>query len=382
MNPLKAKRVVEHLQQNHNRTITEDNMRRHIRAYQQRNRRTLTEADLKKFVNGLDVQKMPLTSKGFRIIVRKLRENLRGPNVIPHQEIANLASPNSSVSVKRVRDINREIKRRMVSRGLGVKRTQPTDPAKVDLPKRVMEMIQRKPSLSLLQAVRESGLGLNAFNVAMERYKTTFRKIQQQVLDERVKELGTKIKPGTNRQYTATEIAEELGLTKRNVTERRARVAPRGRTSGTAAQIESIAKEALNWVELTTRETSGVISHTDLIKLTQSNPLSLNTALKRLKKEGVIREVDTTQSGITFPVKKGERYFFVTRRGIANRVSNGISVRERQSTIGRFTIPQIDKMLNQLRTLRETKLYSVPLKVDQSLKEERNRLLRKKIGLE
>ena len=385
MQPLRAKSVIEHIRQNHNRTISERNIAGHIRAFEQQNKRQLMESDLRKFVSGLDVQKMPLTRTGFTILVRKLHENLKGPNVLSHEEIANIASPNSPVGIGKVRALNREIKERLKSRGIVIKRTQPTDPLKSNLPQRVRELITREPSISLKDVFRATGTTVNGFNAAMKRFKTSFRKIQQKVLDERVKELGTKVKPGTNRYYTAAEIAEELGINVRNVVERRTRVAPRGKSSGTAAQIEAVAKEALIWTSLITQEleknSSRVISSTELVRLTQSNPLTMQAALKKLKQEGEIKEIDTKYPDLVFTPKKGERYFVVTRKGVADRLTNGRKVETRQNTLGKLTIPKIDKMLAQLQALRETRLYSVSPRVTQILQEERKRLLQKKIGL-
>ena len=173
-------------------------------------------------------------------ILKDLKHNQEAPTPRKksHTQIANAHSTNKLIiTVDRVRKMNAHYKASRLRRGQAVTRTIPPAPGRAEVPARIKLLILEDLNITQEQVRRKLKLSTNQFATVMSQFGLTFRGMKVKERKKAIATLSFVIKPGTSRNFTNREIAEELGLGARYVEEHRPR---RGKSSGSKAQIEAV----------------------------------------------------------------------------------------------------------------------------------------------
>jgi len=300
----------------------------------------------------------------------KRNQEVPTPQRKSHAQIAiEHSTPDLKITIDRVRQMNARYKAKRIGRGQSVARTIPPVPGRENIPDRVKSLVQENLNITQEQVRKRLSLSSNQFATLMRQFGLNFRKLKFDERKRAIETLAFVIKRGTTRQYTNEEIARELGFTRKYVEEHRPR---RGKSSGTRAQIETVIQETLMWTDLMTLPESGQITYSQLLQLTGSNPFTLSTALKELKKAKAIKEIDTSKDGLIFVPAKGERYFIIGTNGFATRNKLGQRIGTNR-LISSFTLPRLEKMYDQLAFLKIHGTFKVSQRLMDSIKEARDR---------
>ncbi len=296
-------------------------------------------------------QRLPLSEQRKQLILKLLKErsssNLYDKKTV--EMIAKQAShPLSPISVNMVTNLNKPIAAQRGGKRIHSDRTY--DPKKVNLVSRMKSLLEQNPNAD--RATIAAGLGLDerTLQYSLNRLGTSFSSQADSILKKSIREFDLK----TKRKLTAKEIALKFKVSEDTVQ----RFWKRSRALHYSQQTDAVALEALSFVSLFTAHSPKVshISFSELREMTQSYPVTLNSAIKQLKKERLITEIKTTRpEELVFPVTKGERYFFVNQKGFVER-SRGAKIAnptQRTSMLENMSLNRLEKLREQIDAIQK-----------------------------
>ena len=362
--------VVHEISKKHGRVASKRHVHRRLRALF--GSTEITHAQKEEFLQKLALHRLGLNGKTKRAINTALKRNQRvpPPQRQTHTQIAieygTVAAP---INIDLIRKMNRTVKAEMASHGEKVSRVIATDPARAEVPDKVRKAIQENLNITYPELLRKLKLSVKQFAIIMQQFGLKFRRMKFEERKRAIDTFAFVKKPGTIREYTNEEIARKLGFSKKYIEENRPR---RGKSSGTKAQIESVVREVIIWVDFITKPKHGQISFSQLLELTGANPFTLSTALKTLKKGRALIEVNTSNGGLTFIPTKGERYFFIGSNGVAVRNAMGARVRTNRAT-DFLNLNQLEKIHDQLSFINIHGTFNVSQRMLNLVREARDR---------
>ncbi|MFA6065051.1 MAG: hypothetical protein WCW44_02985 [archaeon] len=291
-------------------------------------------------------QRLPLSGQRKQLILKLLQErassNLYDKKTV--EMIAKQAShPKSPISVNMLNNLNKPITAMRGGKRIHSARTY--DPRKVNLVSRMKSLLEQNPTANRAAIAAELGLDERTLQYSLNRLGTSFSSQANSALKKSIREFDLK----TNRKLTAEEIAVKFNVSEDTVR----RFWKRSKSFYYGQQTEAVASEALAFISLFTAHSPKLsyISLSELREMTQSYPVTLNSAIKQLKQQRLVTEIRTDHpEELIFPITKGERYFFVNPKGFIER-SRGAKVAnpsQRQFVLESMPLDRLEKLHDQI----------------------------------
>jgi len=362
--------AIKRIETKHGRTVNEETLSR--RSREMFGKTTgLTAREVIELSRAMKIHKLYLTQK-VRSEIKQyllLNQNLPVYERKSHEQIAQLVggrfrTPVSSAAVKRM---NQEIVAKVKAKG-----KQPVAfNAKVDSDRahtleRLRALLKSDYSISLDLAVKKLGLSKDSLQRILKRYGTNFQKERTKIKKALLELEDSK----SGRALSNAELAERTGLPEPFVKKNRQR--GHKRRAARARQVEAF-DSVLTWVGLFTSPKTGVINMRTITSLASNNIVDINGAISQLKKQRLVKEIDTKKPGLTFIPEKGQRYFIITPMGQSRLNGTGQTHLPVAQRIKEMPLEKLDAGYDMLVTVRLSGLMRVSDRILSIFRAERDR---------
>jgi len=362
--------AIKRIEKKHGRTVNEETLSRRSRVMFGKTT-GLTAREVIKLSRAMKTHNLYLTQTVRSEIKQYLLLNQKLPvyERKSHEQIAQLVggrfgTPISSGAIKKM---NREIVAKVKAKGKRpVAFSAKVDPDRAHTLKRLKDLLKSDYSVSLDAAAKKLGLKKDSLQRNLQRYGTSFQKERTKTKKALLELWDIK----SERALLNVELAERTGLPEPFVRKNRQR-GHKGRAVR-ARQAEAF-ESILTWIGLFTSPKKGVINMRIITSLVSNGIIDINGAISQLKKQRLIKELDTKKPGLIFTPEKGQRYFSIAPNGQRRINGAGLTHLPVIQRVKEMSLEKIEKSYDMLVTIRVSSLMYVSNRILSIFRVERDR---------